>query len=129
MAQVGLEAHLLTRKPSQLSGGQQQRVALARALITRPDVLLCDEVTSALDGPTRMGLVLLLQQLQQQQGIALLMVTHDLTLPVQLGGLLMVIEHGRVVEQGRVSELLTRPTHSVTSRLISAAQLIEETTR
>lgn len=129
MAQVGLEPHLLARKPSQLSGGQQQRVALARALITRPDVLLCDEVTSAVDGPTRMELVLLLQQLQQQQGIALLMVTHDLTLPVQLGGSLMVIEHGRVVEQGRVSELLARPTHSVTSQLISAAQLTEETTR
>lgn len=128
MAQVGLEAHLLARKPSQLSGGQQQRVALARALITRPDVLLCDEVTSAVDGPTRMGLALLLQKLQQQ-GIALLMVTHDLTLPVQLGGLLMVVEHGRVVEQGRVSELLARPTHSVTSRLISAVQLTEETTR
>ncbi|WP_437611712.1 ABC transporter ATP-binding protein/permease [Erwinia sp. V71] len=128
MAQVGLEAHLLARKPSQLSGGQQQRVALARALITRPDVLLCDEVTSAVDGPTRMGLTLLLQKLQQQ-GIALLMVTHDLTLPVQLGGLLMVVEHGRVVEQGRVSELLARPTHSVTSRLISAVQLTEETTR
>nr|WP_264082055.1 ATP-binding cassette domain-containing protein [Serratia symbiotica] len=129
MSQVGLEPNLLSRKPAMLSGGQQQRVALARALISCPDILLCDEVTSAVDGPTRMELVKLLQHLQRNQGIALLIITHDLTLPKPLGGTLMVIDQGRVVEQGRVSELLARPAHEVTRQLIGAAQLTTDTQR
>ncbi|WP_272876759.1 ATP-binding cassette domain-containing protein [Serratia symbiotica] len=129
LSQVGLEPNLLSRKPAMLSGGQQQRVALARALISCPDILLCDEVTSAVDGPTRMELVKLLQHLQRNQGIALLIITHDLTLPKPLGGTLMVIDQGRVVEQGRVSELLARPAHEVTRQLIGAAQLTTDTQR
>lgn len=120
---VGLDPHLLARRAATLSGGQQQRVALARALIARPDILLCDEVTSAVDGPTRLGLVQLLQQLQREQGITLLIVTHDLTLPARLGGVLMVIDKGLVVEQGRAAELLTCPAHAVTRQLVEAAQL------
>ena len=129
LSQVGLEPNLLSRKPAMLSGGQQQRVALARALISCPDILLCDEVTSAVDGPTRMELVKLLQHLQRNQGIALLIITHDLTLPKPLGGTLMVIDQGRVVEQGRVSALLARPAHEVTRQLIGAAQLTTDTQR
>ncbi|QLH61877.1 ATP-binding cassette domain-containing protein [Serratia symbiotica] len=123
LSQVGLEPNLLSRKPAMLSGGQQQRVALARALISCPDILLCDEVTSAVDGPTRMELVKLLQHLQRNQGIALMIITHDLTLPKPLGGTLMVID------QGRVSELLARPAHEVTRQLIGAAQLTTDTQR
>ncbi|QCR38621.1 ATP-binding cassette domain-containing protein [Nissabacter sp. SGAir0207] len=123
LRQVGLETHLLSRTISTLSGGQQQRVALARALIVRPDILLCDEVTSAVDGPTRLELIKLLRRLQRERGIALLIVTHDLTLPAQLGGTLMVIDHGKVVEQGPVFQLLERPAHKVTQQLVSATKL------
>jgi ABC-type glutathione transport system ATPase component/ABC-type dipeptide/oligopeptide/nickel transport system permease subunit len=123
LQQVGLETHLLSRIISTLSGGQQQRVALARALIVRPDILLCDEVTSAVDGPTRIELVKLLQRLQREQGIALLIVTHDLTLPAQLGGELMVLDHGKVIESGRASQLLKCPAHKVTRQLVAAAKL------
>jgi peptide/nickel transport system ATP-binding protein/peptide/nickel transport system permease protein len=127
LQQVGLDTHLLSRTISTLSGGQQQRVALARALVMRPDILLCDEVTSAVDGPTRLELIKLLQRLQYEQGIALFIVTHDLTLPARLGGTLMVIDHGKVVEQGSVSQLLTRPTHPVTRQLVAAAKLTMDT--
>ncbi|MRT24917.1 ATP-binding cassette domain-containing protein [Enterobacteriaceae bacterium RIT697] len=123
LQQVGLETHLLSRTINTLSGGQQQRVALARALIVRPDILLCDEVTSAVDGPTRLELVKLLQRLQREQGIALLIVTHDLTLPAQLGGELMVLDHGKVIESGRASQLLKCPAHKVTRQLVAAAKL------
>ncbi|NIF21636.1 ABC transporter ATP-binding protein/permease [Candidatus Pantoea multigeneris] len=123
LQQVGLEGQVLDCKASTLSGGQQQRVALARALIARPDILLCDEVTSAVDGPTRMALLQLLQRLQREQGITLLMVTHDLMLPTQLGGQLMVIDQGQVVEQGRTVDLLANPAHPITRKLVDTARV------
>lgn len=126
LADVGLDSHLLSRRASTLSGGQQQRVALARALITRPSLLLCDEVTSALDGPARLTTVRLLQRLQQQYGFALMLVTHDLTLPGWLGGSLIVIDGGRIVEQGSAAALLSHPEHEITRRLVEAARLVPE---
>nr|WP_234480233.1 ATP-binding cassette domain-containing protein [Erwinia sp. S38] len=121
--QVGLSASLGDCRISTLSGGQQQRVALARALIIRPDIVLCDEVTSGADGMTRQALVQLLISLQQQRGVALLMVTHDLTLPAQMGGTLMVMDEGRVVEQGSVRQLFEQPAHPVTRQMIEASRL------
>lgn len=123
MQQVGLSKAILLCRPPTLSGGQQQRVALARALITRPNILLCDEVTSAVDGAVRTELLRLLQSLQHQQGIALLIVTHDLTLPAHLGGALMVIDKGQVVERGCAAEILAHPVHPITRQLAEAAQL------
>lgn len=120
---VGLDASLLARRAASLSGGQQQRVALACALITRPALLLCDEVTSALDGPSRLEIVRLLQRLQQRYGFALLLVTHDLTLPAWLGGMLAVIDDGKVVERGSAAALLANPEHPVTRQLVDAARL------
>ena len=122
--QVGLPPSLLGQRPTTLSGGQLQRIALACALIARPKVLLCDEVTSAIDGPTRLELIALLQQIQQQQGIALLMVTHDLTLPAQTGGKLLVLENGCIAEYGNVAALLSRPAHPLTQQLRDATKLI-----
>ncbi|EMM3274974.1 ATP-binding cassette domain-containing protein, partial [Pluralibacter gergoviae] len=123
LADVGLDGSLLSRRAATLSGGQQQRVALARALIARPALLLCDEVTSALDGPARLEVARLLQRLQREHGFALLLVTHDLTLPAFLGGRIMVIDDGRVVEEGRAAALLAHPAHPATRRLIDAARL------
>ncbi|EPJ9458049.1 ATP-binding cassette domain-containing protein, partial [Pluralibacter gergoviae] len=102
-------------------GGQQQRVALARALIARPALLLCDEVTSALDGPARLEVA----RLQRERGFALLLVTHDLTLPAFLGGRIMVIDNGRVVEEGLAAALLAHPAHPATRRLVDAARLTD----
>ncbi|WP_330992749.1 ATP-binding cassette domain-containing protein [Pluralibacter gergoviae] len=125
LADVGLDGSLLSRRAATLSGGQQQRVALARALIARPALLLCDEVTCALDGPARLEVARLLQRLQREHGFALLLVTHDLTLPAFLGGRIMVIDNGRVVEEGRAAALLAHPTHPATRRLVDAARLTD----
>jgi peptide/nickel transport system ATP-binding protein/peptide/nickel transport system permease protein len=123
MQQVGLSEQILLCRPPTLSGGQQQRVALARALITRPDILLCDEVTSAVDGAVKTDLLRLLHRLQHQQGIALLIVTHDLMLPAYLGGALMVIDKGQVVEHGCAAKILAHPLHPITRQLVEASQL------
>ena len=123
LEEVGLDSGLLSRRAASLSGGQQQRVALARALIARPALLLCDEATSALDGPSRLEIVRLLHRLQHEHGFALLLITHDLTLPAFLGGRLMVIDAGQVVEEGSAAALMVHPAHPATRRLIDAARL------
>ncbi|MHA7632952.1 methionine ABC transporter ATP-binding protein [Corallococcus sp. M7] len=95
--------------PAQLSGGQKQRVGIARALAPRPRVLLSDEATSALDPETTRSVLGLLKDLQQQLGLTLLLITHQLEVVKALCGSVAVLEGGRLVEQGRVQELLARP--------------------
>nr|WP_242588403.1 ATP-binding cassette domain-containing protein [Corallococcus macrosporus] len=95
--------------PAQLSGGQKQRVGIARALAPRPRVLLSDEATSALDPETTRSVLALLKDLQQQLGLALLLITHQLEVVKALCGSVAVLEGGRLVEQGRVQELLATP--------------------
>ncbi|NOK20611.1 methionine ABC transporter ATP-binding protein [Corallococcus carmarthensis] len=95
--------------PAQLSGGQKQRVGIARALAPRPRVLLSDEATSALDPETTRSVLGLLKDLQQQLGLTLLLITHQLEVVKALCGSVAVLEGGTLVEQGRVQELLARP--------------------
>ncbi len=99
LAKVGLDGDLRRRFPHQLSGGQQQRVAIARAVIVEPAVLLVDEPTSALDAVVAMRVAQLLRQLVDELGLALLVVTHDPTLPWHLGALIDRMEAGRLVER------------------------------
>ncbi|MGK8931645.1 ABC transporter ATP-binding protein [Pluralibacter gergoviae] len=82
-------------------------------------------MTSALDGPARLEVARLLQRLQREHGFALLLVTHDLTLPAFLGGRIMVIDNGRVVEEGLAAALLAHPAHPATRRLVDAARLTD----
>ncbi|GAA1943660.1 ATP-binding cassette domain-containing protein [Kitasatospora viridis] len=117
---VGLTAEHAERRPAQLSGGQRQRVALARALAAEPAVLLCDEATSALDAPTADTVLRLLDELRRELRIALVVVTHDLTVPARLGGRLAVLADGRIREHGPTERLLTNPTHPVTAELLAA---------
>lgn len=121
MEHVGLSHHLLNRKTSELSGGQCQRVALARALIINPTILICDEVTSALDGPGKREITELLDKLRHTLDIAIILVTHDISLPFQLGGNLIVLEHGHVIEYGPTTKLITAPHHKFTRQLIDAS--------
>ncbi|KPC62727.1 hypothetical protein ADL29_18355 [Streptomyces chattanoogensis] len=117
---VGLTADHAERVPEQLSGGQRQRVALARALAVEPAVLLCDEVTSALDAPTAATVVALLAELRRETGVALVVVTHDLSVPARLGGRLAVLADGRIRESGPARRLLTSPADPVTGELLAA---------
>ena len=95
--------------PSQLSGGQKQRVAIARALASDPEVILCDEATSALDPKTTRSILRLLRQINEERGITLVVITHEMEVIKQLCSKVAVIENGEIVERGEVKEVFTRP--------------------
>ncbi|MFI9645165.1 ATP-binding cassette domain-containing protein [Streptomyces sp. NPDC052040] len=120
LERVGLNASHAALHPGHLSGGQRQRVALARALAAEPRVLLCDEATSALDAPTADTVLALLDELRRDLGLALVVVTHDMTVPVRLGGHLAVLADGHIRESGPVERVVAAPSDEVTARLLSA---------
>jgi peptide/nickel transport system ATP-binding protein len=117
---VGLPESLLRRRPTRLSGGQRQRVAIARALVLRPDVVVLDEPTSALDVTVQAGIIELLFRLQRELGLTYLFVSHDLSLVRQLADTVSVLQGGRVVEDGPVREIFSRPRHAYTEALLDA---------
>jgi len=119
---VGLREDHMRALPHELSGGQCQRVALARALVVGPRVLVCDEVTSSLDVSVQAEIVDLLQELQRERGLSMLFITHDLALAETVAARTAVLFRGEVVEQGGSSEVLRRPVHPYTQRLVEAAR-------
>ena len=122
LAAVGLEPpeSYEGRLPRQLSGGQQQRVAIARALILQPQVLLCDESVSMLDAEIQAEVLALLRDLQRRLGLGMLFVTHDLSVASGFCHRVLVLEGGRIVEQGPGSELLAHPQAAITRTLVEA---------
>jgi D-methionine transport system ATP-binding protein len=104
--------------PSQLSGGEKQRVAIARALARSPDVLLCDEATSALDPPTTYSILELLSRLNNELGLTIILITHDMEVIKQICTHVAVLEQGRIVEEGKTLDLFSMPRHSLTKRLL-----------
>ena len=122
LAAVGLEPPegFERRLPRQLSGGQQQRVAIARALILEPKVLLCDESVSMLDAEVQTDVLNLLKELQQRLGLGLLFVTHDLNVASGFCHRVIVLEGGRIVEQGPGADLLAHPHAAITRTLVEA---------
>ncbi|RCW70178.1 methionine ABC transporter ATP-binding protein [Pseudorhodoferax soli] len=114
---VGLSA-LARRHPSQISGGQKQRVGIARALANRPKVLLSDEATSALDPETTRSILGLLRQINQEFGLTIVLITHQMQVIKQVAERVAVIDAGRIVEQGRVIDVFSKPQHATTRSLI-----------
>ncbi|AGC67077.1 D-methionine ABC transporter ATP-binding protein MetN [Thermoclostridium stercorarium subsp. stercorarium DSM 8532] len=114
---VGL-ADKLNAYPSQLSGGQKQRVAIARALATDPKVLLCDEITSALDPNTTRSILELLQNINRTMGVTIVMITHEMEVIEQICHRVAVINGGRIVEMGDVKEVFLRPRSETAKQLI-----------
>ena len=119
--------------PKQLSGGQKQRVAIARALANDPNVLLCDEATSALDPQTTKAILRLLKNLNEKLGITVVIITHEMAVVKEICDRVAVMEHGRVVEQGEVFNVLADPRQEITrsfihttSNLRKIEELIEE---
>lgn len=102
------------RYPSELSGGQKQRVGIARALATNPGVLLSDEATSALDPETTRSILELLRNINRELGLTIVLITHEMAVVRSIAHQVAVIEHGRIVEQGDVFDIFTRPRHEVT---------------
>ena len=106
--------------PSQLSGGQKQRVAIARALANNPDILLCDEATSALDPTTTKSILKLLKKLNQQLGLTIVIITHQMEVIKEICDKVAVMEYGKIVEQGDVFDIFANPQNEVTKRFIRA---------
>ncbi|MEY9863817.1 peptide/nickel transport system ATP-binding protein [Catenulispora sp. GAS73] len=121
LERVRLPARLADRFPHQLSGGERQRVAIARALAARPDVLVCDEVTSALDVSVQAAIIEVLASLRADLGVAVLLITHDIGVVAVAADRVLVLEHGLVCESGPTGQILRAPQHPYTRRLIAAA--------
>jgi peptide/nickel transport system ATP-binding protein len=122
---VSLPAAFADRYPDQLSGGERQRVAIARALACDPAVLICDEVTSALDVSVQAAIVDLLATLQRDLGLAMLFVTHNLPLVRSIAQRVAVMSRGRIVELGDVDEILETPENPYTRRLLADTPSLE----
>jgi peptide/nickel transport system ATP-binding protein len=117
---IELDESFLDRLPSELSGGQKQRVCIARALAAEPDVIICDEVTSALDQIVQEGILQLLLRLQEEFGISYLFITHDIATVKAISDEIVVMFQGKVVEQGLKSEILNPPHPEYTQLLLSS---------
>ena len=128
LERVSLSASYADRYPDQLSGGERQRVAIARALVCKPSVLVCDEVTSALDVSVQAAIVELLAELQRDLGLSMLFVTHNLPLVRSIAQRVAVMNHGRIVEMGTVESVLLNPTDDYTKALLADTPSLEAAT-
>jgi peptide/nickel transport system ATP-binding protein len=117
---IELPADFADRLPSELSGGQKQRICIARALAAEPELIICDEVTSALDQLVAEEILKLLQRLQNELELAYMFITHDLATVKAIADEIVVMLQGRVVEQGEKQDILTPPHHEYTELLLSS---------
>ena len=117
---IELGAQFYDRLPSELSGGQKQRICIARALAAEPDIIICDEVTSALDQIVQEGILKLLMRLQRENGLSYLFITHDIATVEAISDQIVVMHEGRVVEQGLKDEVLSPPHPDYTQLLLSS---------
>jgi peptide/nickel transport system ATP-binding protein len=125
LERVALSSSAASRFPDQLSGGERQRVAIARALAAQPSVLICDEVTSALDVSVQAAIIELLGELRREMGLSILFITHDLALIRTIADRVAVMNQGRIVEQGSVDAILTAPSADYTRELLANTPSIE----
>jgi peptide/nickel transport system ATP-binding protein len=128
LERVSLTAAYAERYPDQLSGGERQRVAIARALVCDPAVLVCDEVTSALDVSVQAAIVDLLAELQRDLGLSMLFVTHNLPLVRSIAQRVAVMNQGRIVELGPVEQVLMQPADDYTKALLADTPSLEAIT-
>lgn len=127
---VGLDPSLADRRPGTLSGGERQRVAIARALAAEPQVLICDEITSALDVSVQAGVLDLVRRLIEERRLAVFFISHDLGVVARVADRVAVLEGGRICEHGSVVDVLRDPSHEITQELLAASpSLVGELSR
>jgi peptide/nickel transport system ATP-binding protein len=120
MEMIELDETFIDRLPAELSGGQKQRICIARALAANPELIICDEVTSALDQIVQKGILELLLRLQKELGLTYIFITHDIATVKAISDQIVVMLQGRVVEQGMKSEILSPPFPEYTELLLSS---------
>jgi oligopeptide transport system ATP-binding protein len=120
MEKVGLTASMINKYPHEFSGGQCQRIGIARALITRPKLIVCDEAVSALDVSVQAQVINLLMDLQQEFGVSLLFIAHDIAVVRHIAQRIMVLYFGEVVEIGESEQVVMDPQHDYTKKLIAS---------
>ena len=122
LEQCGLSSEFAKRYPHEVSGGQCQRAAIARALAIAPRLLICDEITSALDVTVQKEILELLNTLRTQQGrgLSILFISHDISLVQQFCDRVLVMYHGEIVEEGTPDEVIRNPQNDYTKRLIDS---------
>ena len=118
---AGMPGNILSRFPHEFSGGQRQRIAIARAIALEPEFILLDEPTSALDLSVQAQIIELLRKLQDERGLSYLFISHDLKVVRALCHRVIVMQHGKIMEEGPVNDVLTNPKTAYTERLVKAA--------
>ena len=113
-------ANYYNRYPTELSGGQKQRIGIARALAAEPTFIICDEITSALDQLVAEGILRLLDKLQDELNLAYMFITHDLATVRSIADEVVVMQNGKVIEQGPKDVMFTPPHHEYTDLLLSS---------
>ncbi len=126
LTQVGLEPYFMHRYPHEMSGGQRQRIAIAKVIGLAPDLIIADEPVSALDMSVRAQILNILSQLQENMGIAMLFISHDLSVVEQIADRIAVMYKGHIVEEANTDELIGNPMHPYTQALISSIPGIDK---
>ena len=125
LEQVGLNESFLSKYPHEMSGGECQRAAIARAMAASPAILICDEITSALDVSVQAQIVDLIMGLKETGRLSLIFISHDLALVQGLCSRILVMNDGVIVEEGDASQIINNPRHEYTKKLMSSVLTVE----